>query len=99
MRGPRALAPHGSKAAARRHYRNGEKPCDACSAASRADSDPYARTTKHDPQSAGRNGLPVMPYQYGAERPSWALQAIRRAEAVYGAPEKDDGAAWDREAC
>jgi WhiB family redox-sensing transcriptional regulator len=28
--GNRVLAPHGTEAAAKRHYRNGEKPCGAC---------------------------------------------------------------------
>jgi hypothetical protein len=29
-------------------------------------------------------------YQYGAPRPAWALEVIRRAEAAYGKPQDRD---------
>jgi hypothetical protein len=105
MRGPRPTAPHGTAAAARRHYRHGEKPCEPCRVAMnladverRGGGDPYARSTMPGPQPAPRNGLPIVAYNWQARTYSWAAEQIRRAEAIYGAPEKDDGAAWDREA-
>jgi hypothetical protein len=40
-----------------------------------------------------RNGVPlVRPYRYGAPRPRFAIEAIRRAEAEHGAPPADDRA-------
>lgn len=44
-RGPRWLAPHGTSAACRRHYRDGERPCQPC-----AD----AEQRRHAPYSAAR---------------------------------------------
>jgi hypothetical protein len=87
---PLELKPHGTEAAARRHYRLGEKPCEACRGAAstrhaeRNGADPYWRFT---PAVPPRNGLPDrQPYRYGATRPSWALAAIAAAEAKYGRP-------------
>ena len=97
--------PHGTAAAARQHWRQGEKPCEPCRVAANLDhaqrrggGDPYA-TAQPETRAAVRNGVPVVPYVYGRSSYSWAVEAIRRAEAVHGAPEKDDGADWDREAC
>lgn len=100
----REPAPCGSEAAARRHYRHGEPVDPACRAAAnrahveRTGGDPYA-ANEPEPQAAARNGLPIVSYQYQARTYSWALENIRRAEAAHGAPERDDGASWDREAC
>ena len=86
------LAPHGTPAAARRHYRRGEKPCEPCRGAAnrdrRPDSDPWAQ---NEPEVRGaiRNGVPVTPYEYRARSYSWAEANIRRAEAIYGRPEPD----------
>jgi hypothetical protein len=100
----RDLMPCGTEAAARRHYRHGQPLDGACADAARRahneriGSDPYSHTAQYAAQPAARNGVPIVGYTYGAARPSWALEAIRAAEARYGAPENDDGAAWDREA-
>ena len=86
------LAPCGTEAAARRHYRRGERVDEACrAAASRASAerrgaDPYAQQSRPEARGAARNGLPEVAYTYGAPRPSWAIENIRRAEAIYGKP-------------
>jgi hypothetical protein len=101
MRGPRPTAPHGTPAAARRHWRHGEKPCEPCRVAAnryravregRPD-DPYEEL-QPAPRAAIRNALPIVPYVYQARQYTWAAEQ----KAAYGAPEKDDGACWDREA-
>lgn len=60
-------APYGTLAACRRHYRRGEKPCEACSQAQRR------RWAERKGTDAGnlspdyreiRNGLPFVPYRY-----------------------------------
>jgi hypothetical protein len=101
----RELMPCGTEAAARRHFRHGETLDEACRVAAnqahaerRGGGDPYARAIMPAPQGPARNGLLEKAYEYGAPRPSWAVAAIRDAEARWGAPERDDGAAWDREA-
>jgi hypothetical protein len=102
----RELMPCGTEAAARRHFRHGETLDEACRLAAnqahaerRGGGDPYARAVVPALQPAPRNGLPIVAYNWQARTYSWAAEQIRRAEAIYGAPEKDDGAAWDREAC
>jgi hypothetical protein len=101
----RATAPHGTASAARRHWRHGEKPCEPCRVASNrvhaernGGGDPYARAIVPEPQAAPRNALPIVAYQWHARSYPWADRNLRRAEALYGAPEPDDGAGWAREA-
>ena len=74
LKSERELAPCGTPAAARRHWRRGEKPCDACRLASRRytaeqhGSDPWAfqRHGRAEPDRREiRNGLPeFVPYVY-----------------------------------
>jgi hypothetical protein len=89
----RELAPCGTEAAARRHYRHGEAVDEACRVAANrrhaergGGGEPY-RETSAPPPAAARNGLPVVAYEYGKHRYPWAEAAIRRAEAVHGKPE------------
>jgi hypothetical protein len=95
----RATMPHGTPAAARRHYRHGEKPCTACLDAGRRDkseragADPYAPAAQYTPREPARKQPPTIAYRYGASRDnprySWAVANIRKAEAIYGTPEAD----------
>jgi hypothetical protein len=95
----REYAPHGTPAAARRHYRHGEKPCPDCMAAGRRDrgersgADPYAAGSQYTPREPARKQPPTIAYRYGASakdpRYSWAIKNIRKAEAIYGTPEAD----------
>lgn len=95
MRPETGLTPHGTSAAARRHYRHGEKPCEPCRAAANADKvertggDPYAQM---EPEARGavRNGIPAVPYEYRARTYTWAEANLRRAEQIYGKPPELD---------
>lgn len=85
------LQPCGTAAAARRHQRRGEKPCEDCKQAARRDK---ADRTGYDPGAQStdrrtlRNGLPITPpYQYQARTYPWARRVLAAAEAVYGTPE------------
>lgn len=85
------LQPCGTAAAARRHWRRGEKPCDECLQAARREK---ADKMGHDPggqsisRRALRNGLPITPgYSYQARTYPWAQRVLAAAEAVYGTPE------------
>jgi hypothetical protein len=60
-------APCGTLSAARRHYRRGEKPCEACIAAQRrrwAERRGTAAGNQSPDYREIRNGLPFRPYVY-----------------------------------
>lgn len=88
-RGPEPVQPCGTYAAWQRHYRRGEKPCDACTDANRR------RTAERFGLRAGaqsfdarpvRNGVPaIAAYSYRARTYPWAQRALARAEATWGA--------------
>lgn len=67
-RGRYPIAPHGTPAGARRHYRRGEKPCFACMTAARNDAAArkgyQAGNTQVPDHRPVRNGLPFRPYVY-----------------------------------
>lgn len=80
------LAPHGTPAAARRHWRKKEPLCAECLAAARR-----ARSVNAGEQSEDlrekRNNLPDTPrYRYRARRYPLAERALALAEAVHGRP-------------
>ncbi len=81
-------APHGTPAAARRHWRHGEKPCEPCRLAeNRRRTSPGAlRVMAEDPRPV-RNNIPEVPYQWRARTYPWAQRALAAAEAEYGQPE------------
>jgi len=91
-RNPQDFAPCGTEAAARRHQRHNEPVDEACRAAAnraateRRGGDPYASTSRPEVRGPARNGLLEVAYSYGAPRPSWAIENIRRAEQIYGKP-------------
>jgi hypothetical protein len=70
--GPPVTQPCGTPAACRRHYRRGEKPCDACLAANRRQ---HAERHGHLAEAQTldlreiRNGLPVRLYRYRGTGP------------------------------
>jgi hypothetical protein len=82
------LQPCGTLAAARRHYRHGEKPCPACLAANaRAKAGGSGQALTATPDYGGRrNGLPLVPYRYQARRYPWAQRVLATAEARFGTP-------------
>jgi hypothetical protein len=86
------LAPCGTEAAARRHQRHHEPVDEACraaanrAAAERRGADPYSQQSRPQALGPARNGNPEVAYTYRAPRPSWAIENIRRAEAIYGKP-------------
>jgi hypothetical protein len=92
------LAPCGTAAAARRHYRHHEPLCAACLEANRED---VARRAGREPGvgklsaplSAVRNGLPIVAYQWRQRRYPWAQRTLAAAEAVYGTPDEDQAVA------
>lgn len=64
-----AIAPCGTPAGARRHYRNGEKPCPDCLTAARIQRSPNGYATGRESRIPDwrerRNGLPEFrPYRY-----------------------------------
>lgn len=90
---PDKLAPCGTAAGARRHYRRGEKPCPTCAQASRRDRN--ERTGygpgrgDFDPRPI-RNGMPEMPYAWRARTYPWAQRTLAAAEAEHGSPDEYD---------
>lgn len=63
-----AIAPCGTAAGARRHYRHGEKPCSDCATAARVQRSPNGYATGRESRVPDlreiRNGLPFRPYVY-----------------------------------
>lgn len=91
---PDKLAPCGTAAGARRHYRRGEKPCPTCAQASRRDRN--ERTGygpgrgDFDPRPI-RNGIPEpVAYTWRGRRYPWAEAVNVRMEAVHGRPDEHD---------
>jgi hypothetical protein len=89
------LAPCGTAAAARRHYRRHEPLDAACVEANRQDTArragrPGAWGSLSDPLSAVRNGLPIVAYRWRERRYPWAQRVLAAAEAAYGVPADDE---------
>lgn len=92
----RELRPHGTTAAARRHYRRGESvlDCPPCRNAAvqaqreRDGADPYSSKASDPAPAAARNGLPIVPYRWRERSYPWASAQLRRAEEQYGTPSK-----------
>jgi hypothetical protein len=82
------LAPCGTSAGAKRHYRRGERPCEECrTAANRERLAPGALRVMEPDRREVRNHLPLIaPYRWRARRYPLAEQALARAEAEHGRP-------------
>ena len=92
---PWPTRPCGTPAAAKRHQRRGEKPCDDCRAAQRAetaDRKGWEAGAKTPDTRELRNGLQIVPYQWRARRYTWAVRVLARAEAAWGRPEDEEAA-------
>ena len=83
------LRPCGTRAAYKRHHRNGEPPCAECreaeAAARRPGREPRFRLPVKPPVVRD----PVVPYRYRARTYPWAVRVLERSEAVHGSPEED----------
>jgi hypothetical protein len=89
------LKPCGTPAAYRRHFRRGERPCEACIIAE-SERRGYALPAGRSPDRSdpcARNGLAIVAYHWRANTYPWAQRALAAAEAAYGTP--DDAPDWD----